>query len=219
MSPSLTGIGMTSQRTRARMLDRLRDKGIRNENVLAALGAVPRHVFVDEALSYRAYEDTALPLGHSQTISQPFIVAKMLEVLIEGRQGLGKTLEIGTGCGYQAAVLAQMTDTLYSVERIMPLLEQAKTNLEKISLSHVHLKYADGNLGMPEAAPFDTIIVAAAANRVPQALLQQLAIGGRVAIPVGANEQYLCLVERKLEGFIEKRLDPVKFVPLLPGTV
>lgn len=219
MSPSLTGIGMTSQRTRARMLDRLRDKGIRNENVLAALGAVPRHVFVDEALSYRAYEDTALPLGHSQTISQPFIVAKMIEVLIEGRNSLGKTLEIGTGCGYQAAVLAQMTDSLYSVERILPLLEQAKVNLQKISLAHVHLKYADGNLGVPEAAPFDTIIVAAAANRVPQALLQQLAIGGRIALPVGGSDQYLCLVERKLEGFVEKRLDPVKFVPLLPGIV
>ncbi|MEY4591999.1 MAG: hypothetical protein RIR18_894 [Pseudomonadota bacterium] len=218
MSPSISGIGMTSQRTRARMLERLRDKGIRNEHVLGALAAVPRHLFVDEALASRAYEDTALPLGHSQTISQPFIVARMIEVLLEGRQSLGKTLEIGTGCGYQTAVLAQLTDTLYSIERIEALLEQAKTNLSKIALGHVQLRYADGHLGIPEAAPFDTIIVAAAANRVPHGLLQQLAIGGRIALPVGTVDQHLLLVERKVDGIVEKRLDPVKFVPMLPGT-
>lgn len=217
MRDSSSGIGMTSQRTRARMLDRLRDKGIRDEHVLSGIGAVARHLFVDEALASRAYEDTALPLGHSQTISQPFIVARMIEVLLAGRPTLGKTLEIGTGCGYQTAVLAQLTDTVYSVERIEPLLQQARINLNKVGLSNIHLKYADGQMGLPEAAPFDTIIVAAAANRVPVALMEQLSIGGRIAIPVGATEQVLYLVERKLEGFIETRLDPVRFVPLLSG--
>ena len=220
MSPTLHGIGMTSQRTRARMLERLREKGIRNEEVLAALASVPRHVFVDEALASRAYEDTALPLGHSQTISQPFIVARMIEVLLEGRRsGLGKTLEIGTGCGYQAAVLAQLTDNLYSVERIQHLLDQARVNLQKVDLQQVKLKHADGHFGLPEAAPFDTIIAAAAASRVPQGLLQQLAIGGRLALPLGTGDnQCLALVERKVDGFVETRLDPVKFVPMLPGT-
>lgn len=216
MSQVLSGSGMTSQRTRSRMIERLREKGIRNERVLAALAAVPRHVFIEEALASRAYEDTALPLGFSQTISQPFIVARMIEVLLEGRE-LGKTLEIGAGCGYQAAVLAQMTKEIYAVERIEPLLAKAKLNLRAIQQFRVRLKYADGQLGLPEAAPFDTIIVAAAASSVPPALLQQLALGGRMLLPVGKGEQYLLLVEHRAEGFVETRLDGVRFVPLLSG--
>ncbi len=207
---------MTSQRTRTRMIDRLREQGIRDERVLAAIAAVPRHVFVEEALASRAYEDTALPLGFAQTISQPYIVARMIEVLRAGRE-LGKTLEIGAGCGYQAAVLAQLTDEVYAVERIEPLLAKAKLNMRAIQQFKVRLKHADGNLGLPEAAPFDTIIVAAAALSVPNALLQQLALGGRMLLPLGASDQYLLLVERRADGFVETRLDGVRFVPLLSG--
>ena len=216
MSRHVAGIGMTSQRTRTRMIDRLREQGIRDERVLAAIAAVPRHVFVEEALASRAYEDTALPLGFSQTISQPYIVARMIEVLRAGRE-LGKTLEIGAGCGYQAAVLAQLTDEVYAVERIEPLLAKAKLNMRAIQQFKVRLKHADGNFGLPEAAPFDTIIVAAAATSVPQALLQQLALGGRMLLPLGAADQYLLLVERRADGFVETRLDGVRFVPLLSG--
>ncbi len=212
----VAGIGMTSQRTRTRMIDRLREQGIRDERVLAAIAAVPRHVFVEEALASRAYEDTALPLGFSQTISQPYIVARMIEVLRAGRE-LGKTLEIGAGCGYQAAVLAQLTDEVYAVERIEPLLAKAKLNMRAIQQFKVRLKHADGNFGLPEAAPFDTIIAAAAATSVPQALLQQLALGGRMLLPLGASDQYLLLVERRADGFVETRLDSVRFVPLLSG--
>lgn len=207
---------MTSQRTRTRMIDRLREQGIRDERVLAAIAAVPRHVFVEEALASRAYEDTALPLGFSQTISQPYIVARMIEVLRAGRE-LGKTLEIGAGCGYQAAVLAQLTDEVYAVERIEPLLAKAKLNMRAIQQFKVRLKHADGNLGLPEAAPFDTIIVAAAALSVPNALLQQLALGGRMLLPLGTGEQNLLLFERRAEGLVESRLDSVRFVPLLSG--
>jgi protein-L-isoaspartate(D-aspartate) O-methyltransferase len=174
MSGAVSGFGMTSQRTRTRMIERLREQGIVDEEVLAAIAAVPRHVFVEEALASRAYEDTALPLGFSQTISQPYVVARMIEALRAGRQ-LGKTLEIGAGCGYQAAVLAQLTDEVYAVERIEPLLAKARINLRAIKQLKVRLKHADGQLGLPEAAPFDTIIVAAAASRVPPALLRQLA--------------------------------------------
>ena len=216
MNRHVAGIGMTSQRTRTRMIDRLREQGIRDEHVLAAIAAVPRHVFVEEALASRAYEDTALPLGFSQTISQPYIVARMIEVLRAGRE-LGKTLEIGAGCGYQAAVLAQLTDEVYAVERIEPLLAKAKLNMRAIQQFKVRLKHADGNLGLPEAAPFDTIIVAAAALRVPNALLQQLALGGRMLLPLGAGDQYLLLVERRAECYVESRLDSVRFVPLLSG--
>ena len=216
MNRNVSGSGMTSQRTRARMIERLREQGIRDERVLAAIAAVPRHVFVEEALASRAYEDTALPLGFSQTISQPFIVARMIEVLCDGRE-LGKTLEIGAGCGYQAAVLAQLTDEVYAVERIELLLAKAKLNLRAIQQFKVRLKYADGQLGLPEAAPFDTIIVAAAAARVPRALLQQLAPNGRLILPLGAASQQLVLIERRAEGFVETRLDAVRFVPLLSG--
>ncbi|MBK7421762.1 MAG: protein-L-isoaspartate(D-aspartate) O-methyltransferase [Propionivibrio sp.] len=216
MSRVVSGIGMTSQRTRTRMIDRLREEGILDEQVLAAIAAVPRHVFVEEALASRAYEDSALPLGYSQTISQPYIVARMIELLREGRK-LGKTLEIGAGSGYQAAVLAQLTDEVYAIERIEPLLARAKLNLRAIQQFRVRLKHADGQLGLPEAAPFDTIIVAAAANRVPHALLQQLALGGRMLLPLGTGEQFLLMVERRAEGYVETRLDSVRFVPLLSG--
>lgn len=218
MTRGVPGIGMTSQRTRNRMIERLREQGIGDEKVLAAIAAVPRHVFVEEALASRAYEDTALPLGHQQTISQPFIVARMIEVLRVGGRELGKTLEIGAGCGYQAAVLAQLTNEVYALERIEPLLEKAKVNLRAISQLNVRLKYADGHFGLPEAAPFDTIILAAATVRVPPALLQQLALGGRMILPLGGGgEQYLSLIERRAEGYVESRLDAVRFVPLLSG--
>ena len=213
----VSGVGMTSQRTRTRMIDRLREQGIRDEKVLAAIAAVPRHVFVEEALASRAYEDTALPLGFSQTISQPFIVARMIEILIAGGRELGKTLEVGAGSGYQAAVLAQLTKEVYAVERIEPLLARAKINLRNIQEFRVRLKYADGQLGLPEAAPFDTIIVAAAASAVPQGLLQQLALGGRMLLPVGSGDQHLVLIERRADAYVETRLDGVRFVPLLPG--
>ncbi len=214
----LHGIGMTSQRTRIRMIERLREQGIRNEAVLRAMAAVPRHIFVEEALASRAYEDTALPLGMGQTISQPYIVARMIELLINGRQGLGKTLEVGAGCGYQAAVLAECTNEVYAIERLAPLIEKAKTNMRTLQQFNVRLKHGDGQLGLPEAAPFDSIIVAAAGMQVPPALLAQLAEGGRLVLPVGANEQYLSLIERTPQGFTETRLDAVRFVPLLSGT-
>lgn len=209
---------MTSQRTRARMVERLREKGIRSEAVLAAMAAVPRHVFVEEALASRAYEDTALPLGMGQTISQPYIVARMVELLLNGRPGIGKTLEIGAGCGYQAAVLAQLSKEVYAVERIGPLLEKAKANMRTLQQFNVRLKHADGMLGLPEAGPFDSIIVAAAGGSIPPALLAQLAPGGRLVLPVGASEQYLSLIERSPQGYTETRLDAVRFVPLLSGT-
>lgn len=209
---------MTSQRTRVRMIERLREKGIRNDAVLSAMAAVPRHVFVEEALASRAYEDTALPLGMGQTISQPFIVARMIELLLNGRPTIGKTLEVGAGCGYQAAVLAQLSTEVYAVERLGPLLEKAKANMRKLQQFNVRLKHADGQLGLPEAGPFDSIIVAAAGLQVPPALLNQLAVGGRLVLPVGTNEQYLCFIERTPQGFVENRLDAVRFVPLLAGT-
>jgi protein-L-isoaspartate(D-aspartate) O-methyltransferase len=213
----LQGIGMTSQRTRTRMIERLREQGIRDERVLAAMAAVPRHIFVGAALAHRAYEDTALPLILGQTISQPYVVARMIELLLAGRESLGKTLEVGAGCGYQAAVLGTLSRQVYAVERLAPLLAQARENLRTAKLSQVRLKHADGMAGLPEAAPFDTIIVAAAAPSVPQALLTQLAPGGRLMLPVGTADQYLCLFERTTKGCVETRFDPVRFVPLLPG--
>lgn len=210
------GIGMTSQRTRARMVERLRKEGIGDETVLAAISAVPRHLFVDEALATRAYEDTALPIGYSQTISQPYVVALMIQALRAGRE-LGKVLEIGTGCGYQAAVLAQMASVVYSVERIAPLLAKARANLRALRLPNLRLKHGDGNLGLPEAAPFDSIILAAASARLPQVLLQQLAPGGRMILPFGSSEQVLRLVERTRSGYSETTLNAVRFVPMLMG--
>lgn len=220
MNDRLQGSGLTSTRARARMIERLRAEGIRDEKVLAAMNQVPRHVFVEEALSSRAYEDTALPLGFQQTISQPFVVARMSELLGAGGRPLGKTLEVGTGCGYQAAVLSYLATEVYSLERIGKLLEKARANLRPLRLPNVRLKHADGSLGLPEFAPFDSIILAAAAPAgVPRALLEQLAPGGRLVIPQGTQEQYIVLVERTPAGsFKETRLDAVRFVPLLPGT-
>ncbi|MBK6676118.1 MAG: protein-L-isoaspartate(D-aspartate) O-methyltransferase [Rhodocyclaceae bacterium] len=214
---ALQGIGMTSQRTRARMIERLREHGIRDERVLTAMAAVPRHVFVGPALAHRAYEDTALPLILGQTISQPYVVARMIELLLAGRATLGKTLEVGAGCGYQAAVLGTLSKEVFAVERLAPLLAQARDNLRTAKLSHVRLKHADGMAGLPEAAPFDTIVVAAAAAAVPRALLDQLAPGGRLMLPLGSQDQVLSLFERTAQGVVETRFDPVRFVPLLPG--
>ena len=210
------GIGMTSQRTRDRMVARLREGGVRDGEVLAAMGSVPRHIFVDEGLASRAYEDTALPIGFEQTISQPYVVARMLEAM-RAQRPLGSVLEVGTGCGYQAAVLAHLAKDVYSVERIGELLEKARRNLRPLRLSNLRLVHADGALGLPEAAPFDGIIVAAAASCVPEALLQQLAPGGRMIVPVGSGDQALCLIERTATGLTEKWLDAVRFVPLRGG--
>lgn len=210
------GIGMTSQRTRNRLIERLREDGIQDEVVLAAMNAVPRHIFVDEALASRAYDDVALPIGFGQTISQPWVVARMIEILRNGGE-LNRVLEIGAGCGYQAAVLAGVAKEVFSVERIQPLFERAGRCLKELEINNVTLRYADGNVGLPEFAPFDGIIMAAAATHVPRALKEQLAIGGRMVLPLGAQEQYLYLIERDAEGYRETRLEAVRFVPLLMG--
>jgi len=217
-SAHASGIGMTSQRTRGRMVQRLRERGIVNERVLAAMAAVPRHVFVEEALASRAYEDTALPIGFGQTISQPYVVAKMIEVLLQ-QKNPRKVLEIGTGCGYQAAVLAHVFDEVYSVERLKALLERARANLISLRLANLRLAYADGGDGLPAAAPFDAIVAAAAAREVPAKLREQLAPGGRMILPLhaGDDSQRLVLVERSGRGFRESELDAVKFVPFEAG--
>jgi protein-L-isoaspartate(D-aspartate) O-methyltransferase len=178
---------------------------------------VPRHIFVDEAAAHRAYEDTALPLILGQTISQPYIVARMIELLLDGRAKLGKTLEIGAGCGYQTAVLAQLTRDVFGIERLAPLLARARENIKQLKLPFIRLKHADGMGGLPEAAPFDSIIVAAAGVSIPQSLRDQLAPGGRLVIPVGGRDQVLRLIERTPEGWTETNFDAVRFVPLLPG--
>lgn len=212
------GVGFTSQRTRDRMVTRLREQGIVDEAVLAAMAQVPRHLFVDEALSSRAYEDTALPIGFEQTISQPYVVARMIEALRGPEERpLGKVLEVGTGCGYQAAVLAQLAKEVYSIERIQGLHERARTNLRPMRIANLRLAWGDGYQGLAEAAPFDAIIVAAAAPRMPAALLEQLAPGGRLIAPVGTTAQQLQWMERTASGVIERALDLVHFVPLRAG--
>lgn len=210
------GIGMTSQRTRDRMLSRLREQGIKDEVVLHAINSIPRHIFVDEALSIRAYEDVSLPIGYGQTISQPYIVARMTEILRNGGN-LNKVLEIGTGCGYQTAVLSKLAVEVYSVERIRPLVMKALDNLRSLKCTNVKLDHADGTMGLPQLAPFDGIIVTAAASHVPQDLLAQLAIGGRLVIPVGTEEQVLHLIVRTPTEYRQTALEAVKFVPLLGG--
>jgi protein-L-isoaspartate(D-aspartate) O-methyltransferase len=206
---------------RARMVERLRGEGIRDERVLAAMNEVPRHVFVEEALASRAYEDIALPLGFQQTISQPFVVARMAELLVMGPRAMGKTLEVGAGCGYQAAVLSHLATDVYAIERIGKLLEKARGNLRPLRLPNVRLKHADGHWGLPEVAPFDSIILAAATATVPAALVEQLGPMGRLVMPQTrpSGEQVILLLERMANGAIkETRLDAVRFVPLLPGT-
>jgi protein-L-isoaspartate(D-aspartate) O-methyltransferase len=200
------------------MLARLREQGIKDEVVLSAIGSIPRHIFVDEALSIRAYEDVSLPIGFGQTISQPYIVARMSEILRNGAT-LQKVLEIGTGCGYQTAVMSKIAKEVYSIERIRPLVMKARGHLRELRCVNVKLDHADGNMGLPQFAPFDAIIVTAAASHIPQDLLDQLAIGGRLVIPVGTDEQILYLVERISElEYRQTKLEPVKFVPLLGGT-
>ena len=218
MNMRLNGIGMTSQRTRQRMIERLRDQGIKDEVVLAAMYEVPRHLFVDEALASRAYDDVSLPINYEQTISQPYIVARLIEVLRDtASRPMKRVLEIGTGCGYQAAVLAHVFPEVYTMERIQPLYERAKNQLRDLNIRNVTVRYADGSAGLPESAPFDGIIMAAAAPAMSAALREQLAIGGRMVLPLGRQEQWLYLVERDERGFRESRLEPVKFVPLLMG--
>ena len=217
MSGQHSGIGMTSQRTRMRMVERLREQGIRDEVVLAVMGEVPRHLFVDEALASRAYEDIALPLGFGQTISSPYTVARMTE-LVRGGAALTRVLEIGTGCGYQAAVLSRIAKEVYSIERLAPLLAKARKHFRELKVANIRLRHGDGQAGMPEVAPFDAIVVSAAAMHVPPALLEQIAVGGRLIVPLTRDgEQRLLIVERTQHGLVEKKMDPVKFVPLLPG--
>jgi protein-L-isoaspartate(D-aspartate) O-methyltransferase len=216
MSSRLAGIGMTSQRTRLRMIVRLREQGIADEAVLNIMNEIPRHIFVEEALASRAYEDHALPLGFGQTISQPYIVARMTELLTAGKPP-GRVLEVGTGCGYQTAVIARLATEVYSVERLLPLLTKARKNLRELRITNVRLKHADGHIGIPESAPYDSILVTAAATHVPEALKSQLAVGGKMVLPMGIREQYLCVIERTPRGYSETRLDAVKFVPMLSG--
>jgi len=229
------GIGMTSTRTRDRLISRLREAGITNELVLQAMRDIPRHLFVDEALAHRAYEDTALPIGHGQTISQPYIVARMTELLLAGRDsgitghGAGRNvfpgtasrfrvLEVGTGCGYQTAVLCAIADEIFSVERIEPLLLGARRNLQQLNYRNYRLKHADGQMGWPEYAPFDAILVTAAATELPDELLSQLQPGCRIIAPIGQTEQQLVVVQRGDDGEIRETIEPVHFVPLLAGT-
>ncbi|MCK9200531.1 MAG: protein-L-isoaspartate(D-aspartate) O-methyltransferase [Gallionella sp.] len=216
MSSRIKGIGMTSQRTRMRMIERLREQGVKDEVVLAAMFETPRHLFIDEALASRAYDDVSLPINYNQTISQPYIVARMIDIMRNGKQ-LNRVLEVGTGCGYQAAVLAQVAKEVYTVERIQPLYERARRQLRDLKLRNVSVRYADGAAGLSELAPFDGIIMACAAPALSDALREQLAVGGRMVIPVGMQEQWLYLIERDERGFRETRLEPVKFVPLLMG--
>jgi protein-L-isoaspartate(D-aspartate) O-methyltransferase len=216
MSSNHLGIGMTSQRTRMRMVQRLREQGIRDEVVLNAMGEVPRHIFVDEALAHRAYEDIALPIGYGQTISNPWVVARMLEIARNGG-ALGKVLEIGTGCGYQAAVLSRLAKQVYSVERISQLLMRARLKLRELRITNVRVKHADGHLGLNDGAPYDAIVMAAAATHVPDALPAQLAPGGRLVMPLGSREQLLTLITREGDGLTRQSLEPVRFVPLVPG--
>lgn len=215
-SRSLQGIGMTSQRTRERLVSRLVSQGIVNERVLGAMRSVPRHLFVDEAIASRAYEDTALPIGCGQTISQPFVVARMTEAIMAVSPR--RVLEIGSGCGYQTAVLAALVPEVYSIERIATLYQKARRHLAELQVTNVRLRHGDGYRGWPAAAPFDAILVAAAPAEVPEALLQQLADGGRMIIPIGGGgEQELLSITRRGNRYEEEVLERVVFVPMLSG--
>jgi protein-L-isoaspartate(D-aspartate) O-methyltransferase len=212
-----SGIGMTSARTRDRLVQRLRDQGISDLRVLERIRNVPRHIFMDEALSSRAYEDTALPIGFGQTISQPYIVARMTEALLQSGP-VKKVLEIGTGCGYQTVVLGPLVEKIYSIERIEPLLRRAKLRAKELGIKNVRFKHGDGSKGWPTQAPFDGIIAAAAPLSLPEMLISQLAVGGRLIVPVGPEgEQQLLRVTRREQGVTKESLGPVAFVPLLGG--
>jgi len=216
-----TGIGMTSARTRARMVERLREQGIRDEVVLAALTAVPRHIFVDEALAIRAYDDAPLPIGHGQTISQPWIVARMSELARNGRE-LDAVLEVGTGCGYQTAVLAHIARHVYSVERIGALVTKARRHLQSLKLRNVSLKHGDGSHDLGESLAVDAIVVTAGATHVPTPLLRYLKPGGRMVLPLAQSGdergvQRLTVLDMTPAGLKEQTLDAVRFVPLLSG--
>lgn len=219
-SVDFDGVGMTSQRTRERLVQRLKDQGITDQRVLDVIRVTPRHLFLDEALSHRAYEDTALPIGHAQTISQPYIVALMTQILLS-RGPLKRVLEIGTGSGYQAAVLAQLVDEVYSVERIKPLLIKARNLFRQLRLRNIVTAHSDGGVGWPENAPYDGIIATAAPEQVPDELLYQLAPNGLLVIPVGTGEhQELRVISRMGDSqkFEEEVVERVRFVPLLGGT-
>lgn len=218
-SSSHRGIGMTSQRTRERLIQRLRDEGIRSQAVLDVMRSTPRHIFVDEALASRAYEDTALPIGQGQTISQPFIVARMTELLLE--QGAVDTvLEIGTGSGYQTAIISRLVKRVYSVERIKLLQQLARRRFQELQLRNIRLHHRDGGMGLPEYAPFDGILVTAAPEGIPQALVDQLRVGGRMILPIGQrSDQVLVRVTRTAGGYDKEILEQVAFVPLLGGTL
>lgn len=214
----LNGIGMTSQRTRERLIQRLVDQGISNMSVLDVIRITPRHLFLDEAMAHRAYEDVALPIGFQQTLSQPYIVARMTELLLAAGPR-ERVLEIGTGSGYQTAVLAQLVGEVYSVERIKALQQKARQRMRQLKLRNVHMNHADGGMGWAERGPFDGIMATAAPERIPEDLLQQLAAGGRLVIPVGGDSQHLQVVTRTHEGFETDIVEAVNFVPLRPGTV
>lgn len=218
--PRSQGIGMTSQRTRDRLIERLREKGIQNERILDVMRTMPRHLFVDEALGHRAYEDSSLPIGHGQTISQPFIVAKMTELIIS-RGVPDKVLEVGTGSGYQAAILSQLVPQVYSVERIVALQKRARERYHTLRINNIALKHSDGSWGWPQYGPYPAIMVTAAPEQVPEALLEQLAVGGIMVIPVGGQRggQRLLLITREAGGYVQEELDPVRFVPLLNGAI
>ena len=218
MKPSFNGIGMTSQRTRNRLARKLHDDGIQNPFILQVIKDVPRHIFVDEALASRAYENTALPIGHGQTISQPYVVALMTQALFAGREKLTRVLEIGTGCGYQTAVLAHLAERVYSVERIPALHRKARERLQVLGFQNVRLKLGDGHNGWQLHAPYDAILVTAAPSGVPKDLLAQLGAGGRLVIPVGDNDvQRLVLITEESGNFTEEFLDYVSFVPMRDG--
>ena len=209
---------MTSQRTRDRLIDRLRDKGVGNEHVLAVMREVPRHLFIDEAMSSRAYEDTALPIGEGQTISQPYVVARMTEALIRDRVP-SKVLEVGTGSGYQAGVLSRLVERVYSVERIKRLIDTARQRFANLKYNNIQLRYADGEMGWPQQGPYDGIMITAAPEEVPQALLEQLADPGVMIIPVGEQgaSQKLLRITREAGELKREFLDLVSFVPFLTG--
>ena len=213
---SQQGIGMTSQRTRERLIQRLMDQGITRFEVLEAMRSVPRHLFVDEALAHRSYEDTALPIGYGQTLSQPYVVAKMSELaLAQGRPK--KVLELGSGSGYQTAILASLVDEICAIERIKPLLERARKQLRALRVRNVRLRHGDGLDGWASEAPFDLILGAAAPEHLPTQLLEQLAPGGRLILPVGGEHQQLMMVTATPEGYVEEVIEAVNFVPMVRG--